>query len=268
MDESLETTKIYSINGLLKANQALIGTRPFRAPHHTTSDIALVGGGSNPRPGEVSLAHHGILFLDELPEFNRNVLEALRQPLEDGFVTVSRAARTVSFPARFMLVCAMNPCPCGFFTHPTKVCRCTPYRIEQYRAKISGPLLDRIDIHIEVPPINYKQLIDEPITESSEQIRKRVNQTRTIQFKRFKKDDIFANAYMSHKQIKKYCNIDNESKNLLKMAIDELGLSARAYDKILKVARTIADLSGMENISPDHISEAIQYRSLDRNISE
>ncbi len=266
IEEALETTKIYSISGLLAKNQALVSKRPFRSPHHTTSDIALVGGGSNPKPGEVSLAHHGVLFLDELPEFNRNVLESLRQPLEDGFVTISRAAKTLSFPSRFMLVCAMNPCPCGFFTHPSKECRCTPHRIEQYRSKISGPLLDRIDIHIEVPPVDYKQLADDPQGESSADIKKRVDKARKIQQKRFKKSRIFANAYMSHTQLKKYSKLDEQSKNLLKMAIDELGLSARAYDKILKVARTIADLAQEENINSEHISEAIQYRSLDRNI--
>ncbi len=266
LEEAIETTKLYSISGLLNKNQALIGKRPFRSPHHTTSDIALVGGGSNPRPGEVSLAHHGILFLDELPEFKRNVLESLRQPLEDGFVTISRAARSLTFPSRFMLVCAMNPCPCGFFTHPTKTCRCSPYRIEQYRSKISGPLLDRIDIHIEVPPVDYKQLADEPNGVSSAQIKTRVDKARKIQYKRFKKSKIYANAYMSHAQVKSQCNLDTASKKLLRMAIDELGLSARAYDKILKVSRTIADLAGRTDINSEHIAEAIQYRSLDRNI--
>ncbi|MBU4304348.1 MAG: YifB family Mg chelatase-like AAA ATPase [Candidatus Omnitrophica bacterium] len=279
-DEALETTKLYSISGLLPKKQALIGTRPFRSPHHTASNIALVGGGSNPKPGEVSLAHHGVLFLDELPEFNRSALESLRQPLEDGMVTVSRASRSITFPARVMLAAAMNPCPCGFFTHPTKACRCTPHKIEQYRSKISGPLLDRIDIHIEVPPVNYKDLTDEPSfvaggdgerretpgRETSHDIRKRVNKARSIQLKRFKKSKVFANAHMPHSQIKKHCALDEESKKLLKMAIDELGLSARAYDKILKVARTIADLAECENINSEHISEAIQYRSLDRNI--
>lgn len=283
LEEALETTKIYSISGLLPKNQALIAIRPFRNPHHTTSDIALVGGGSNPKPGEVSLAHNGVLFLDELPEFNRNVLESLRQPMEDGLVTVSRAIRSLTFPSRFMLVCAMNPCACGYFTHPTKICRCSPYRVEQYRSKISGPLLDRIDLHIEVPPINQKELMEEtsfvsgssnksklprvnPNGEPSTAVRGRVNRTRQLQRKRFKKDKIFANAYMLHNQIKKYCRIDENSKHLLKMAIDELGLSARAYDKILKVARTIADLEQKENINTEHIAEAIQYRSLDRNV--
>ncbi|MFH1093325.1 MAG: YifB family Mg chelatase-like AAA ATPase [Candidatus Omnitrophota bacterium] len=266
LEEALETTKLYSISGLLAKNQALVSRRPFRSPHHTTSDIALVGGGSNPKPGEVSLAHHGVLFLDELPEFNRNVLESLRQPLEDGFVTISRAARTLTFPSRFMLACAMNPCPCGFFTHPTKACNCSPHRIEQYRSKISGPLLDRIDIHIEVPPVDYKQLADEPQGECSAEIKKRVEKAKKIQYKRFKKSKIFANAYMSHAQVKTQCKLDEASKKLLRMAIDELGLSARAYDKILKVARTIADLCAKKNINSEHISEAIQYRSLDRNI--
>ncbi|MCK4994464.1 MAG: YifB family Mg chelatase-like AAA ATPase [Candidatus Omnitrophica bacterium] len=266
LEEAIETTKLYSISGLLSKNQALVSKRPFRSPHHTTSDIALVGGGSNPRPGEVSLAHHGILFLDELPEFNRNVLESLRQPLEDGFVTISRAARTLTFPSRFMLVCAMNPCPCGFFSHPTKSCHCSPHRIEQYRSRISGPLLDRIDIHIEVPPVDYKQLADEPQGECSKNIRNRVAVARNIQYKRFKENQIFSNAYMSHAQVKTHCKLDDPSKKLLKMAIDELGLSARAYDKILKVSRTIADLCRQTNINSEHIAEAIQYRSLDRNI--
>jgi len=268
LEEALETTRLYSSSGLLSKDQALISSRPFRSPHHTTSGIALVGGGSNPKPGEVSLAHHGVLFLDELPEFSRNVLESLRQPLEDGTVTVSRASRTLTFPSRFMLVCAMNPCPCGYFTHPTKNCRCTPHRIEQYRSKISGPLLDRIDIHIEVPPVNYKQLMDEPEAEPSAKIQKRVDKARRIQQRRFKKSRIFANAYMSHAQIKRHCPLDEQSKKLLKMAIDELGLSARAYDKILKVARTVADLAGAEHISEDHIAEAIQYRSLDRGVTQ
>ncbi len=266
LEEALQTTKLYSISGLLSVNQALIATRPFRSPHHTTSNIALVGGGSTPKPGEVSLAHHGVLFLDELPEFSRSVLESLRQPIEDGMVTISRAAGSITFPSRFMLVCAMNPCPCGFFTHPTKACRCSPYRVEQYRSKISGPLLDRLDIHIEVPPINYKELSSEPVGENSAVVRKRVEKARKIQQKRLRKDKLFANAHMGHRQIKANCVLDKDSKNLLKMAIEELGLSARAYDKILKVSRTIADLDGKKDINSEHISEAIQYRSLDRNI--
>ncbi|MFH2145716.1 MAG: YifB family Mg chelatase-like AAA ATPase [Candidatus Omnitrophota bacterium] len=266
LEEALETTKIYSISGLLLDKNSFIARRPFRSPHHTTSDVALVGGGSIPRPGEISLAHNGILFLDELPEFNRNVLESLRQPLEEGKVIVSRAAKTVTFPSRFMLVCAMNPCPCGYFTHPTKVCRCTPCRIEQYRSKISGPLLDRIDIHIEVPPINYKDLMAEPKSENSRQIRKRVEQAKKIQLKRLKKNRIFANAHMNPAQIKKHCFLNEDCKKLLKMAVDELGLSARAYDKILKVARTIADMAKSDTICAEHIAEAVQYRSLDRNI--
>ncbi|MCM8813246.1 MAG: YifB family Mg chelatase-like AAA ATPase [Candidatus Omnitrophica bacterium] len=266
IDEALETTKLYSISGLLAKNQALVATRPFRSPHHTTSDIALVGGGSNPKPGEVSLAHNGILFLDELPEFNRNVLESLRQPLEDGYVSVSRAVKSVTFPSRFMLVCAMNPCPCGFFGHPTKECRCQPHRIEQYRSKISGPLLDRIDIHIEVPPVNYKELMDAPAAEPSAAVQKRVEACRSVQRERFRDSGIFANAYMSTRQLKKHCALDEPSKHLLRLAVDELGLSGRAYDKILKVARTIADLAGAESITQEHLAEAIQYRSLDRSI--
>ncbi|RKY37563.1 MAG: hypothetical protein DRP78_00700 [Candidatus Omnitrophota bacterium] len=268
LEEALETTKLYSISGLMTKHQALITKRPFRSPHHTTSNIALIGGGSNPKPGEVSFAHNGVLFLDELPEFSRNVLESLRQPLEDGFVTICRAAGTLSFPSRFMLVCAMNPCPCGFYTHPHKECRCSPYKIEQYRAKISGPLLDRIDIHIEIPPINYKELTTEIKEETSTEIRKKINLARNIQQERFKKSKIFANAYMSPKQIKKYCQLDNQSNQLLKMAINELGLSARAYNKILKISRTIADLENKQDITVEHISEAIQYRSLDRNIMQ
>lgn len=264
--EALETTKLYSISGLLAEHQALVATRPFRSPHHTTSNIALVGGGTNPKPGEVSLAHHGVLFLDELAEFNRNVLETLRQPLEDGFVTVSRASRTLTFPSCFMLVCAMNPCPCGYLGHPTRVCRCTPHRIEQYRSKISGPLLDRIDIHIDVPPVNHKELIDLPQGEPSAAIQPRVNVCRVIQQERFKKSKIFSNAHMAHSQVKKYCALDEPSRKLLKMAIDELGLSARAHDKILKISRTIADMAGQADIRQEHISEAIQYRTLDRNM--
>ncbi|MFH1776897.1 MAG: YifB family Mg chelatase-like AAA ATPase [Candidatus Omnitrophota bacterium] len=264
--EALEVTKIHSSMGLLSSNTAIIATRPFRSPHHTTSDVALVGGGSYPRPGEVSLAHRGVLFLDELPEFHRNVLEALRQPLEDREVTIVRAAKSLTLPSDFMLACAMNPCPCGHLNTPKKSCHCTPYQVQKYRNKISGPLLDRIDIQIEVPQVAYKELSQENTDgETSKTIKRRINKVRKIQYKRFKKNKILTNAQMNHKLIKKYCVLDEECKNLLKMAINELGLSARAYDRILKVARTIADLEESDNIRGEHISEAIQYRSLDRS---
>lgn len=266
-EEAIETTKIHSVAGILPPNSALVATRPFRAPHHTISDSALVGGGTIPRPGEISLAHHGVLFLDELPEFARNVLEVLRQPLEDGKITVSRSRMTLEFPANFMLVCAMNPCPCGFNTDPSKECTCTQMQIQKYMAKISGPLLDRIDLHIEVPAVKYKDLSSKSIGESSSSIRERVINAREIQMKRFAgRKGIFSNADMQSRDIKEFCQIDNACEELLKMAITKLGLSARAYDRILKVSRTIADLSASDNIKPEHISEAIQYRTLDRNL--
>jgi len=265
LEESIETAKIYSICGFGPVKNPIISTRPFRTPHHTASDVSLVGGGPMPKPGEVSLAHNGVLFMDELPEFHRNVLEALRQPLEGKHVTVSRANGSVKFPANFMLVCAMNPCPCGFLTDPKKECHCTPPRIQKYLSKISGPLLDRIDIHIEVPPVRYKELSDETAGEKSEMIKERVEGAREIQLKRFNNDNIFSNSHMRHKLIRKYCKLDEVSQNLLKQAITELGFSARCYDKILKVSRTIADLEGKVDIGPDHVSEAIQYRSLDKN---
>jgi len=265
LEECLETTKIYSVAGLLPPNQALITQRPFRVVHHTASDIALVGGGTVPKPGEVSLAHNGVLFLDELPEFHRDALEVLRQPLEDGQITISRASRTLTFFSRFLLCATMNPCPCGYFGS-SRECHCTPRKIQQYRAKISGPLLDRIDIHIEVPALKYKELLGKQEGESSSDIRKRVNRARKIQLRRFKNTKIFFNSQMNSRLIKKFCVLDEKSQELLKMAIDELGISARGYDKILKVARTIADLAGSENILPEHISEAIQYRVLDRNL--
>ncbi len=266
-DESLETTKIHSVAGLLPQDTALIATRPFRSPHHTISDAALVGGGTIPRPGEISLAHHGVLFLDELPEFARNVLEVLRQPLEDSRVTISRSKLSVEFPANFMLVCAMNPCPCGYYTDPAKECTCTPMAIQKYMAKVSGPLLDRIDLHIEVPAVKYKELASKELGERSASIRDRVIRARGIQAKRFQgRKGMFANADMQPKEIREFCAIDATGEDLLKMAITKLGLSARAYDRILKVSRTIADLGGSENIRPEHISEAIQYRSLDRNL--
>lgn len=265
-DEALETTKIHSVAGLLPPGTALVSTRPFRSPHHTISDSALVGGGTIPRPGEISLAHHGVLFLDELPEFARNVLEVLRQPLEDGRVTVSRSKMSVDYPANFMLVCAMNPCPCGNYGNPNQECTCTQMQIQKYVGKISGPLLDRIDIHVEVPAVKYTELASKRTGERSETIRERVVKARSIQSRRFVgKKGVYANADMQSKEIKEFCQIDDEGASLLKMAMQKLGLSARAYDRILKVARTIADLAESERIKPEHLGEAIQYRSLDRS---
>ncbi|HSP87073.1 MAG TPA: YifB family Mg chelatase-like AAA ATPase [Ignavibacteriaceae bacterium] len=266
-DEALETTKIHSVAGILQKEKALITERPFRSPHHTVSDAALVGGGSFPRPGEVSFAHFGVLFLDELPEFKKNVLEVLRQPLEDARVTVSRSKLSLEFPANFMLAAAMNPCPCGYFTDPTKECTCSPPLIQKYMAKISGPLLDRIDIHIEVPAVKYKELSSDNKSEPSSEIRNRVINGRKIQSNRFLgMKNIFCNGDMGTKEIRQFCSLDSASAELLKMAMTKLGLSARAYDRILKVSRTIADLEQSENILPQHISEAIQYRSLDREL--
>ncbi|MCK4233206.1 YifB family Mg chelatase-like AAA ATPase [candidate division WOR-3 bacterium] len=265
IEEALETTKIHSVCGLMPPDSALIGIRPFRSPHHTISDAGHIGGGRPPKPGEVSLAHNGVLFLDELPEFNRRVLEVMRQPLEDGQVTISRAAITLTFPSRFMLIAAMNPCPCGWFGDPFHECTCTPGIIERYMSKISGPLLDRIDIHIEVPRLTSDELEQKKSGENSETIRKRVNQSRNRQIKRYKdRDDIYCNAHLRPKDVRKFCSLDSESKNLLHLAVEKFGLSARAYDRILKVARTIADIDDSEDIRPVHISEAIQYRSLDR----
>jgi magnesium chelatase family protein len=266
-EEALETTKIHSVAGIMQRNQALITERPFRSPHHTVSDAALVGGGSFPRPGEVSFAHHGVLFLDELPEFKKNVLEVLRQPLEDARVTVSRAKMSLDFPANFMLAAAMNPSPCGFYTDPNKECTCTTQQIQKYMARISGPLLDRIDIHIEVPAVKYKELSSEVKGESSDDIRQRVVNARRIQLKRFiNLKHVYTNADMGSKEVREYCKLDTGCAELLKMAMTKLGLSARAYDRILKVSRTIADLENSEKILPQHISEAIQYRSLDREL--
>lgn len=265
LEEALETTQIHSVAGLLSPQQALITRRPFRSPHHTSSDIALVGGGTIPQPGEVSLAHNGVLFLDELPEFQRSALEVLRQPLEDGAVTISRASKTLTFPSRILLISTMNPCPCGHLGDAVE-CQCTSYQIQRYRSRVSGPLLDRIDIHIETPALKYKELAEESSGEPSERIRKRVQEARDIQGKRFAGEKIYGNAYMNQKQLKEHCRLNDEGKELLKMAMRELGISARAYDKILKVARTIADLAASESIQPDHLSEAIQYRSLDRNL--
>ena len=267
LDEALETTKIHSVAGILKTDTPLIAIRPFRSPHHTISDAGLIGGGQTPRPGEVSLAHHGVLFLDELPEFKKNVLEVLRQPLEDGFVTIARAAISLTFPAQFMLACAMNPCPCGYFGDVKNECACSPPLVQRYMSRISGPLLDRIDIHIEVPAVDYKELSSGPTGEPSEAIRKRVNAARDRQLHRFHaRKHLFCNAHMGAREIRDYCRIDGKGEELLKMAITKLGLSARAYDRILKVGRTIADLETSEEIKPQHIGEAIQYRSLDRNL--
>ncbi|MGH7886234.1 MAG: YifB family Mg chelatase-like AAA ATPase [Candidatus Binatia bacterium] len=263
--EALETTKIHSVMGTLNG-QAIIATRPFRSPHHTISDAGLVGGGTVPKPGEVSLAHNGVLFLDELPEFRRNVLEVMRQPLEDGNITVSRAMGSVNYPAGFMLVAAMNPCVCGFFTDPQKECICTPLQIQRYRSKVSGPLLDRIDIQIEVPGLRYQELASKDAGESSSVIRQRVNQARKIQLQRFDKSKIHANAQMGAREIKRYCTVKEDADRLLETAINKLGLSARAYSRVLKVGRTIADLAGAENVEASHIAEAIQYRSLDRRM--
>jgi magnesium chelatase family protein len=265
-EEAIETTKIHSVAGLLPAGKAIVSQRPFRSPHHTISDSALVGGGTIPRPGEISLAHHGVLFLDELPEFQRNALEVLRQPLEDGRVTISRAKLSVDYPANFMLVCAMNPCPCGNFGNPNQDCTCHPAQIQKYVGKISGPLLDRIDIHVEVPAVRYGELAAKRQGESSASIRSRVVNAREIQARRFAgSEGIFCNADMSAKEIKEHCSIDSSGADLLKTAMNRLGLSARAYDRILKVSRTIADLAGSGRIGVDHLGEAIQYRSLDRN---
>lgn len=265
-EESLETTKIHSVMGLIPPESSLIVTRPFRSPHHTISDAGLIGGGQIPKPGEVSLSHNGVLFLDELPEFKKNVLEVMRQPLEEERVTISRAATSITYPARFMLVAAMNPCPCGYFGDSNNECTCTLPQIQRYRSKISGPLMDRIDIHIEVPAVKYRDLASKDAGESSSEIKKRVNQARKIQLNRFKGMKIYCNAQMSNRHIKKYCEIDEASQKLLETAIDKFGLSARAYTRILKVARTIADLEGEKNILSHHLSEAIQYRSLDRNL--
>jgi magnesium chelatase family protein len=263
--EALETTKIHSVAGLLPSNSALVAIRPFRTPHHTISDAGLIGGGAHPRPGEVSLAHHGVLFLDELPEFNKNVLEVMRQPLEDGKVTISRAAMSLTFPASFMLAAAMNPCPCGYYTDPNHECNCSPQSIQKYMAKVSGPLLDRIDIHIEVPALKYQELVQKEAGTASSEIQSRVNNARKIQLQRFDgRKNIFCNAHMQSKDIRKFCIVEKASEELLRNAIDKFGLSARAYDRILKVSRTIADLEDSENISQSHIAEAIQYRSLDR----
>lgn len=266
LKEALETTKIHSVGGKLDKETSLINLRPFRSPHHTISDVALVGGGGFPQPGEISLAHNGVLFLDELPEFKRTVLEVLRQPMEERRVSISRAKFTVDYPANFMLVASMNPCPCGYYNHPEKDCVCSPGVVQKYLSKISGPLLDRIDLHVEVTPVSFNELSEKPIGESSEQIRTRVIKARKTQEERFKNNiGVYANAQMSSKKLKEICTIKDEGRELLKTAMDRLGLSARAYDRILKVARTIADLENEKDITTHHLAEAIQYRSLDRD---
>lgn len=262
--EALETTKIHSVVGRLDSGSGLMTVRPFRSPHHTISDVALVGGGQYPQPGEISLAHNGVLFLDELPEFKRSVLEVLRQPLEERRITISRSKSSVDYPASFMLIASMNPCPCGFYNHPTRECVCSPGQIQKYLNKISGPLLDRIDIHIEVVPVPFEKLSQQPVSDSSETIRRRVVKARQRQEERFITTGIYSNAQMSSRHIAEFCQLDAESAALLKRAMERMNLSARAYDRILKVSRTIADLSGEEAIGADHVAEAIQYRTLDR----
>ncbi|HNW39208.1 MAG TPA: YifB family Mg chelatase-like AAA ATPase [Candidatus Omnitrophota bacterium] len=264
LEEALEITKIHSVAGTLLNRDGLIKTRPFRSPHHSISDVSLIGGGNMPKPGEISLSHYGVLFLDELPEFNRKALEALRQPLEDRLICVSRIKRTLVFPACFILAAALNPCPCGNYFSPQKTCHCSQTKIRNYLGRISGPLLDRIDLHIEVPQVKYQELTDTCQAESSAAIRQRVERAREIQLLRFKSQGILCNAQMSHKLIREYCVLDKEGRELIRMAIAELALSARAYDKILKVSRTISDLAGSADIKTEHLSEAIQYRSLDR----
>lgn len=275
LEEALEVTKIHSASGTLKSQEGIVAIRPFRLPHHTISYAALVGGGSIPQPGEISLAHQGVLFLDELPEFKRDCLEALRQPLEDESIRICRVNKSFLFPASFMLVCAMNPCQCGNFHDLKSSCRCTPNQIHSYRSKISGPLLDRIDIHAEVPAAKYQELSSDLPAESSAQIQERVSKARTVQRERFsreagsvgggKEEGILCNALMSHKQVKRFCALGKDESELLRMAMAELNFSARAYDKILKVSRTIADLAGSPGIKTEHVSEAIQYRALDRD---
>jgi magnesium chelatase family protein len=265
-EESLETSKVYSVMGIMPEGHGLITSRPFRAPHHTISDAGLIGGGQIPKPGEVSLAHNGVLFLDELPEFKKNVLEVLRQPIEDGQVTISRASSSVTYPANFMLVAALNPCPCGFLGDVKRDCRCTYLQIQRYRSKISGPLLDRIDIHMEVPAVPYKELSSEESGQTSSIILARVSRARDIQATRFKRMKIYKNADMNSRQIRQFCALDDESNGLLENAMEKLGFSARAHSRILKISRTIADLEESPEIQSRHVAEAIQYRSLDRRM--
>lgn len=263
-EEAIETTKVYSVMGLLDRDNALVAQRPFRSPHHTISDVGLIGGGNTPRPGEVSMANHGVLFLDELPEFKKHVLEVLRQPLEDGRVSISRALMSLTYPSRFMLVAAMNPCPCGYLGDPLHPCSCTPIMVQRYRSRISGPLLDRIDIHIEVPAVKYRDLADGREGEGSRDIGSRVERARGVQRDRFRGSKVHSNAQMTPRFIKKFCEPDTAGSRLLELVTDRLGLSARSYSRILKVARTIADLDGSDAVREQHVSEAIQYRSLDR----
>ena len=264
--ESIETTRIYSAMGLLPAGRALLATRPYRSPHHTISDAGLVGGGSIPGPGEISLSHNGVLFLDELPEFNRRTLEVLRQPLEEGTITISRALSSTTFPADFMLIAALNPCPCGYRSDPRRDCHCTLPQIERYMAKISGPLLDRIDIHLEVPSVSYRELSAERSGTSSAEMRASVTHAREVQSQRFGTGRVRHNAQMTSRQIRQHCRLDRDGEGLLKAAMTDLALSARAHDKVLRVARTIADLDGSADIRAPHLSEAINYRLLDRNL--
>ena len=267
LEEAIESTKIHSISGMLSGEEAFVSTRPFRSPHHTISDVGLLGGSAIPQPGEVSLAHHGVLFLDELPEFKRSTLEVMRQPLEDGKVTVSRAAGSVTFPSEFMLVAAMNPCPCEYFGDLKRECRCGPVQVQRYRQRISGPLLDRIDLHIEVPAVEYRDISSTRTEEASDAIRGRVQRAREKQQLRFHSDSkVNCNARMGPRQIKHHCKLSDESQELIRVAMTELNLSARAYDRILKVSRTIADLAASEAITPEHVSEAIQYRTFDRTL--
>ena len=263
-EESLEITKIHSIAGTLPSNKALVTSRPFRSPHHTISSSALSGGGKIPKPGEISLAHHGVLFLDELPEFNRNALEALRTPLEEHIVTISRTNSTVSYPCNFMLIASMNPCPCGYYGTEGKECTCSATMIEKYINKVSGPLLDRIDMHVEVSPVKYEKLQGEFLAESSVEIKKRVDAARKMQYERYINEKIYANSELTAAMVEKHCQLNKESKGMLQKAFEKLGLSARAYHKVLKVARTIADLDASETIQTQHVAEAIQYRTLDR----
>jgi len=268
LEESVETTRIHSIRGLLTSEHPLVGTRPFRSPHHTISDAGLIGGGASIEPGEVSLANNGVLFLDEFPEFSRRALEVLRQPLENGNVTIARAAGTLTFPARFMLIAAMNPCPCGYLSHPTKACICNPRQILNYRSKLSGPLLDRIDIHVDMPAVEYRDLAERPPGEDSETIRSRCQKARKIQNRRFEGTKITSNSNMNSSAVNEYCNLEADAQDVLKMAVNELGFSARAYDRILRVSRTIADLAKTESIKSEHVLEAVQYRNLDRSYWE
>ena len=263
-EETIETTKIHSVAGVLPPGASLIRTRPFRAPHHTVSPAGLAGGGSIPRPGEISLAHNGVLFLDELPEFSRAAMEVLRQPIENGWVTISRVGGTVTYPCSAMFVAAMNPCPCGYFGHPTRHCICTPQAVSRYLARVSGPLLDRLDLHIEVPPVEFEELDSDEKAESSAAIRARVNAARAVQNKRFRGTGIACNARITPDRLREFCPMEEKSHRLLKAAFQKLGLSARAYDRVLKVCRTIADLDGRETILPRHVAEAVQYRTLDR----